>query len=629
MSNTSPAEPSDIHLEQRSLTTHGSPPLLPNPLPIWLGHPADEENGSESDEDSYAMFVEGVVDDEIPFYPLTPTMFVVPGWNRKSLTCNKQWYHLQVMGNGDELVAVCMCPHARAKVDGIGRLDCIHICFVLEFSDVMFLPSQIQVLIYDEEELVLFSRQQERDPAIWTNYFSVPSSDRNQTHIGGVVEILVRDVDTPALATNFSLAARATVMGKSIVTPRQKLRGEGSVSYLPIPPPIWARISMDLTFPSLGPPLDLGGIPSPISLSSGGSCCCTDPRPKFDKSRPMRVASCIVYTTNGTSETKIEVQLCTACSRRQIGPDCQNLGWFAFVKLQQFEADMQCPVCGPTPEDTIWDGVMLAYGEKYLLPSLHPPTVVSETAPQKQSRYTSRQQAIPDQELHEAIRKICQQSVASLLQPVSDVEQDEGDDEDEEEGEKSIRKGGEAVIEGLSNLSPALGHIFKREFGIEALHNGLEPKAMYQKLFLNLTAEESVLQMSNRLALQDLVVFIQNPHGGDVFLGLTSHNSETPEASEIELEEENWQETGCYYSMPAIRLHPSYPHLTHDLHGDNGKRGQKCSKYWSIYGKQKLTGGLMCIWCSHSICYGFHCIPNGEGHNDVFSPIITREREES
>lgn len=32
----------------------------------------------------------------------------------------------------------------------------------------------------------------------------------------------------------------------------------------------------------------------------------------------------------------------------------------------------------------------------------------------------------------------------------------------------------------------------------------------------------------------------------------------------------------------------------------------------------------MCVWCTHSICYGFHCIPRGEGRNDVFSPIVTR-----
>lgn len=32
----------------------------------------------------------------------------------------------------------------------------------------------------------------------------------------------------------------------------------------------------------------------------------------------------------------------------------------------------------------------------------------------------------------------------------------------------------------------------------------------------------------------------------------------------------------------------------------------------------------MACWCTHSICYGFHCIPVGEGRNDVFSAMITR-----
>lgn len=34
----------------------------------------------------------------------------------------------------------------------------------------------------------------------------------------------------------------------------------------------------------------------------------------------------------------------------------------------------------------------------------------------------------------------------------------------------------------------------------------------------------------------------------------------------------------------------------------------------------------MAAWCTHSICYGFHCIPQGEGRNDVFSAIYTRWR---
>jgi hypothetical protein len=32
----------------------------------------------------------------------------------------------------------------------------------------------------------------------------------------------------------------------------------------------------------------------------------------------------------------------------------------------------------------------------------------------------------------------------------------------------------------------------------------------------------------------------------------------------------------------------------------------------------------MCVWCTHSVCFGFHCIPRGEGRNDVFSALFTR-----
>ncbi|KII84578.1 hypothetical protein PLICRDRAFT_117458 [Plicaturopsis crispa FD-325 SS-3] len=32
----------------------------------------------------------------------------------------------------------------------------------------------------------------------------------------------------------------------------------------------------------------------------------------------------------------------------------------------------------------------------------------------------------------------------------------------------------------------------------------------------------------------------------------------------------------------------------------------------------------MVLWCTHSICLGFHSIPIAEGRNDVFSAIYTR-----
>lgn len=82
------------------------------------------------------------------------------------------------------------------------------------------------------------------------------------------------------------------------------------------------------------------------------------------------------------------------------------------------------------------------------------------------------------------------------------------------------------------------------------------------------------------------------------------------------------KKTGTYYSLPQIRHRPMYPNLRHEQESSN--RGGKCSKYYSDYGKDRLTGGIMAAWCSHVICYGFHCIPKSEGRNDVFSAMVTR-----
>ena len=44
-------------------------------------------------------------------------------------------------GIGDELVVVCMCPTAKAKIEGIG-MDCVHTRFILDFIDVKFPPGE-------------------------------------------------------------------------------------------------------------------------------------------------------------------------------------------------------------------------------------------------------------------------------------------------------------------------------------------------------------------------------------------------------------------------------------------------------------------------------------------------------
>src|ERR1700750_3167947 len=77
--------------------------------------------------------------------------------------------------------------------------------------------------------------------------------------------------------------------------------------------------------------------------------------------------------------------------------------------------------------------------------------------------------------------------------------------------------------------------------------------------------------------------------------------------------------------MPEIRKRPRYPGIPSDGKADvNREQGGNCSKYYDTYGKRRFTGGIMVCWCTHSICYGFHCIPESEGRNDVFSAMITR-----
>jgi hypothetical protein len=80
--------------------------------------------------------------------------------------------------------------------------------------------------------------------------------------------------------------------------------------------------------------------------------------------------------------------------------------WFSYVKLQWFENDMQCPVCGPTPNDTIWDGVTLSFSRKHLLPSLQPPTVSHVDSITRRSRYQREQQILTQPTTRKALQKV-------------------------------------------------------------------------------------------------------------------------------------------------------------------------------------------------------------------------------
>ncbi|EJD36135.1 hypothetical protein AURDEDRAFT_74537 [Auricularia subglabra TFB-10046 SS5] len=92
-------------------------------------------------------------------------------------------------------------------------------------------------------------------------------------------------------------------------------------------------------------------------------------------------------------------------------------------------------------------------------------------------------------------------------------------------------------------------------------------------------------------------------------------------------------QTGCFYGLPRVRLRPEYPHLPGDrkvdrsVVTDTGAGGIGCSKFYEANGIKGQTGGLMAAWCPHMVCLGFHCIPKGEGRNDVFSALFMHWEE--
>ncbi|KAJ6456573.1 hypothetical protein DFH09DRAFT_1116098 [Mycena vulgaris] len=67
---------------------------------------------------------------------------------------------------------------------------------------------------------------------------------------------------------------------------------------------------------------------------------------------------------------------------------------------------MTCPDCGMHPEDTIWDGITVAFNRKQLLPSLRPPTTIAAAAPSHDSQYVYQQTAIVDPILRKAVRPL-------------------------------------------------------------------------------------------------------------------------------------------------------------------------------------------------------------------------------
>lgn len=328
-------------------------------------------------------------------------------------------------------------------------------------------------------------------------------------------------------------------------------KGDKAVSYLPIMPPVWAMLSEDeIIYKRSKAPTP----PSLFRLGQDARCSCGASR----NDAPPTVMDCTIYTLTKAFAGSVEVQICHACStgrRRYVGPDCRELGffnynnralfehalfddytaaftssetpfaawasvmarryetmesrpfvstnlfrtvWFLFVDLQVLTRDMTCPECGTYPEDTIWDGVTLAFSRRQLLSSLCPPTTVLKEAPDHHSQYIYKQALIIEADLRRTLRGVV--SGPSLLAELAKAPQVsaptvEGIDEEEEEAQAqaSTRKASEDALRRLTNIPAVysrlnevnrhLGSLFKTHFGVEALQAKVQIPRAYSELF--------------------------------------------------------------------------------------------------------------------------------------------------
>ncbi|KAJ7212387.1 hypothetical protein B0H12DRAFT_1033226, partial [Mycena haematopus] len=539
---------------------------------------------------------------------------------------------------------------------------------------------------------------------------------------------------------NMSMNVKVKQITYTVTVPKvRKAKIAASVSYKQRAPPPWAVLPGDPTFEQV---LPFTQAPQLLSLDLDSCCPCSEVNRQRFRPRDLGTIKSNVCTIYGLSQaftSTIELQTCVR-KRRFIGPDCISFGifnynnkalftheildeytaafttsetpfsawvlvvsrrysvrnelfcsaetfraaWFSYVQLQYFGGDMTCPKCGPSAENTIWDGVTLAFNRKHLLPSLEPPTISQPSSIIRDStRYLADQQILTDATLRRLIRKVVD-GPPLLMGEGLDTEgldtassgEDEGDEQEDIEVSKPSKRNQELLerldsipraVDRLAGTNKPLSVLFNRHFGTMTVVQRITPPGAYKRFFIQISADESVLQMANATTLKALDHFLNAPtqlnasalidipvlhdllgyefplgnplssevldvcqwiaERGRAVLGWLQKDIRPMPLIEDPSLEKPWTETGCCYSMPKLRERPVYPKLKHDTRPDPGgnlKRGAKCSKFYSQYGEKRLTGGIMCAWCTHSICYGFHCIPRGEGRNDVFSALVTR-----
>ncbi|KDQ56421.1 hypothetical protein JAAARDRAFT_132449 [Jaapia argillacea MUCL 33604] len=254
--------------------------------------------------------------------------------------------------------------------------------------------------------------------------------------------------------------------------------------------------------------------------------------------------------------------------------------WFPFTHLQTLDSGMSCPTCGPSPKVVIADGISLGIHHSKMSALVCPPmqvTDASECVETISSYKACGLPAIIQGDLHTLVVKLLELTATELPSEFPDTSQ-------------LFEK--YQLVANLIQLSISNGH------------SSPHFKA-HQNLIRQIAALDIVLQLV--------------PYDAIELLEQVAQSQTTP----------SWLQYLCPTFGAVIQSHNDtrtpLPIQLREITGwlVNQHMGD-CNKFYKTYSKNNLTGGILVLWCTHTICLGFHYIPVAEGQNDVFSAIYTQ-----
>ncbi|TEB19514.1 hypothetical protein FA13DRAFT_1802149 [Coprinellus micaceus] len=284
-------------------------------------------------------------------------IFAIEGWDLARQRSTGTWYHIQYIFLPDTLNVVCTCPPA------VKYGHCVHELMFRHY-DVQKFAGSVDTRNFSGTRVVMFLRQPVPNTSDSLTMFSVAHPDSPflkeralVTHIGPSPTHgewrCSKDAGGHKTCTHVSSAQRALCGALEIewiastteenedggrielvaAEPVAALPRQGAVSYRPVLPPRFITLKTDPVLYERPPPYrspPAGVIP----LDTASSCPCpSTKRATVRGDKGSEVKDCRVWTAWDVYEAKVQLQRCPNCfstSRRYIGPDLREVGLFNY-----------------------------------------------------------------------------------------------------------------------------------------------------------------------------------------------------------------------------------------------------------------------------------------------------------